>query len=118
MRELKFRFWDKSDKEWTTFIPRVEVISNKILEFTGSKYQRENITIQQYTGLKDAQGTEIYEGDILKYDIGLGNIYWEVIWDSVNGQWKTTKEHGGNIGSWFDNYLVAGNIFENPELIK
>jgi len=78
----------------------------------------EDYIIHQYTGLKDAQGTEIYEGDILKHDIGLGNIYWEVIWDSVNGQWITTKENGGNTGNWFDYYVVAGNIFENPELLK
>lgn len=126
MRPLKFRFWNKIartyKRSWRnalchdgTFIewePEATSYSDPI-EFSMSI-----IVAQQYTGLNDANGKEIYEGDILKHDIGLGPVYWEVIWNAREGAWKTTKENGGNTGSWFDCYEVAGNIFENPELLR
>ena len=66
-REIKFRVWDKSEKEWTVFAPTLgRYCNNNIFEFVGSKQQRETHIIQQYTGLKDVNGKEIYEGDIVK----------------------------------------------------
>ena len=66
-REIKFRIWDKSEKEWTMFAPILgRDYNNNIYEFVGSKQQRDNYIIQQYTGLKDVNGKEIYEGDIVK----------------------------------------------------
>jgi uncharacterized phage protein (TIGR01671 family) len=145
MRELKFRFWDKSDKEWTTFIPKLEHASNKIFEFTGSKYQLENITIQQYTELKDAQGKEIYEGDIVEFEYWVGDFAWEFM-DEKEVEWQESQ-----LGKKFTGVIkrdvlsmnfilevpmeigtaqfsvvyaggnkstVIGNILETPELLK
>lgn len=134
MREIKFRTWDteyKEFSEWTNRDPFFHTSNGEIsfwertrkedgsydgdiiLQDLGNRF-----ILQQYTGLKDKNGKEIYEGDILKYEPLGATLYYEVFWDEANGAWKNTKENGGNVGSWFDLYEVAGNIFKNSELLK
>lgn len=87
--------------------------------FRGSKIVSEpRYVLVQFTGMKDKDGKDIYEGDILKYDLGFGPIYWSVYMDTKKGMWRITKENGGNTGGWFNQYEVIGNIYENPELLK
>lgn len=80
------------------------------------KLVRLNAVSLRWTGCYDKNKTPIYEGDILKYDIGLGPLYYEVYMDTEKGMWRITKENGGNTADWFDQYEVAGNIMENPKL--
>ena len=72
--------------------------------------------LMQYTGLKDKNGTEIYEGDII-WDAH-AEIHGKVTFDEGTFcvEWKTHIEHLFEVVS--DYYAeVIGNIYENPELL-
>ena len=123
MRELKFRIWDKADREWTSYAPVFSSAHGKIFEFFPSKYQAVNLVIQQYTGLKDINGKEIYEGDIMKVH---GFLYDRFSRDEEPISNFTVKyySNGTSISKFSTHCMsdypceVIGNIFENPELVK
>ena len=110
-REIKFRCWIKHYSimyDWDLIIRK-----NKINLLTK---QHPSCPIMQYTGLKDCNGVEIYEGDILS-DID-NNLFWLVgFYDRgcfVAHNPKDALEY-----VMLDDYTfkVIGNIYENPELL-
>lgn len=124
MRELKFRVWDKDDKkmydELTEFMERSYLFDEKVCCFKNKNSDdlrinaRRNVKLMQYTGLKDKNGKEIYEGDIIKFyslddDFVKGSVYYEfgkfVIGDYV-------------LSNCFRKCEVIGNIFENKDLLE
>lgn len=139
MRKIKFRVWDKKEK---AFIKS----DNQYLQFVGhdnyftfypeeDKYPKdknnlkEKLIIQQFTSLKDKNGREIYEGDILKQYLGPekinSSLLWEVQYFEERASFGVTS---GNCFEIFEDVLfndecsceieIIGNIFENPELLK
>lgn len=73
---------------------------------------------RQYTGLKDTNGKEIYEGDVLQ---SVNKHTWLVSWNDNHACFMVTNLVDKHVVSEVidnDNSLVIGNIYENPELLK
>lgn len=136
MREIKFRIWDKNtnkflidDKEYEYLVSAksfqcLQVNQRFIGEHDG--YMPKAI-IQQFTGLKDSQKKEIYEGDILRFHTGKPyQAEYEVIWQGGGFSLISAKRDGDDFGVFTkniefvpsDNPVIIGNVFENPELTK
>ena len=119
MREIKFRAWDKLNKEMFN-VESINFQERRVYEDTVSYHKFEDIELMQYTGLKDKNNKEIYEGDILSK--GNNEKHYKVIFE--NGSFRAEFE--GDFEEYsFDLIDVAaqgceivGNIYENPELME
>ena len=123
MRELKFRAFNKSTKE---MYPCAGFLSGLVVVMQDGQtlgYKDDDWEIQQYTGLKDNNGREIYEGDVLQYTAPAFATF----------KSKDTTESGAVVFDravfWCNyplyevvspdwNCTIIGNIMENPELLN
>jgi uncharacterized phage protein (TIGR01671 family) len=159
-RQIKFRAWDKTyslmnykvqvgntdhaDPNYTCNSIWVDSGDFKTIGWMNA--DDKCIDLMQFTGLKDKNGKEIYEGDILRNETFLVNLetnqkvvdsdfvdYYEVFFNSETGYnsfalkcVKTTRKNNFGLADinkcFINNYTqkseVIGNIFENPELLQ
>lgn len=128
---MKFRIWNEnsgyfikdSDTDKHYLSPNGDII---IIDEMGFIYEtdKENYIINKYTGLKDKNGTEIYEGDIVLIQIDKTNILHKTVVKFKHGAF-IADIIGDNdyiylfhFGFNKDDFEVIGNIYENSEFLE
>ena len=125
-REIKFRVWDKSDKKFLSLkdyqaLGAIEVendgtltLSPRFRFLTSMMIMPERFIPLQYTGIKDKNGKEVYEGDMVMFDyewtksteIGV------VTWNNENASFQIKGHIPSSSMKHLDRMKVIGNIYE------
>lgn len=138
MREIKFRIWDVENKEMlkvqeldfepTFYGGRMAIRPDQYNDY----FDTEDMILMQYTGLKDKNGKEIYEGDVVLYEdcemstengygdnfINKGVIEYNDENCCFNATERITVELEDVLYKGNDSLEVIGNIYNNPELLE
>jgi len=130
MREIKFRAWDKKEKKMRWWVDSIVWTANGEVESIEQcsaihceANKAEDVDLMQYTGLKDKNGKEIYEGDVLKFEEGdTAQVVWmddgfKLVGDEFEGDalFPQIRSTDGEPAIWSE---VIGNIYENSELLN
>ncbi len=125
MRPIKCRVWDKLNEKFIFAL--IDNIGN-FYQQSGISFgstNSESLVFQQFTGLLDKNGKEIYEGDIIGFEKVNNNK--EIIFKfgafcakGIGREFDWEKDYGmpGNLDGIGNPWIAKGNIFENSELLK
>lgn len=131
----KFRVWEKRESRMIASenCTAINFFEQKLIEtqwfgkgkWVNISHDFNDIISMQSTGLKDENGIEIYEGDIIEWWYSDGeylnqNGKFEV--KMFNGAFRRSNDSDEEalyeFTEWVDDYYVVGNIYENPELLE
>ena len=133
MRPIKFRVWDKKKKEMIPAIGvgwlygRLDGEKWSFWQDVGKDSEEcvanyKDSVLMQFTGLKDKNGKEAYEGDLVSlWHEEIGEIYWDnrlSLWDLRRPKDKSGFEETDWLEGELETGEIIGNIYENPELLE
>jgi len=116
-REIKFRCWHINNKEMINFYTLAN--EPELLRDILTASETIGVIPMQYTGLKDKNGKDVFEGDVLR--ITSWSTTFKVVWDDYYAKFTVVKIES-DLGRKLD-YIpseeceIIGNIYENPELL-
>lgn len=122
MRQIKFRVWSESRKKWLNEC-MFDMEVKGAYDFSSDSSMRYNyktdVIIEQFTGLQDKKGNDIYEGDLVKKDddkfVRCGVVSF------IHGCWMVASKSGEqyfNLHWHLSQVEVVGNIHQHPELLE
>lgn len=118
MCEIKFRAWDKNAKKMIfggSFIDVSQTPGVDRWVFGMDIFNHpDDVELMRFTGLKDKNGIEIYEGDIVKMD---GGEVHEVVYKPAQFTFDWSSQDLSTLTRVYGGIEVIGNIYENPELL-
>ena len=120
---LRFRAWDKEFKEMVQVDALVfdeQIIKATYKNGNVVKEDLKNYILMQSTGLTDKNGKEIFEGDVVKMakNVYSEPTYYEVVRHRGGAYRLDSKQYGCELWLRHTDCDIAGNIYDNPELLE
>jgi uncharacterized phage protein (TIGR01671 family) len=113
MRAIKFRFWDEKYSCW---------VNDPIFVYPSTEMVKQGVVIQQYTGLTDSDGKEIYEGDFINFAYTPKTTFAGYVrWFNDRGSFGVTVDNAfviiEELLDYWSSVKVIGNIFEQKSAL-
>ena len=122
-REIKFRAWEKETEEYFKVLAidfKSKIVSCRHFKLKYDPFNQINLSeldLEQFTGLKDSNGDDIYENDLVSLDPD--DSPYQVIFDE--GKFELSNDYLGLVYDLGEEYMdceIIGNVHTNPELLE